>query len=432
MKHEVFLTYSTNDRVIAQAVCDFIEKEGIAVWMAPRDILPGSEWAASIIDAINSARAMVIVFSDHANKSVHIQREIERAINKRIPIIPFRIENVPPTPTLEYFISAPHWLDAFEPPVESHFEKLVKALRWHLNLVSKSRQQQTLKDAYSTTIGSSESLDQPPRIRRYKAVIISHPKEIISYILSIFIFVGLILSFIYKTLPADIQKELFDSIAPDSIFRTAPNPQPEVRVLMPEDPIKQIGSRKMPEDPTTTKAPSQQIGEHTAQDTKNVTSDVFQQGGGTSAVFQQGGGTSTAKEGAAVGATDNSNILNLDAGSKSNIETLNKEAKRFKRLSRVNSDKSSGAYGSHIRRAYCSAATVYTEFGNYSMTNYQAIRKANVQSSLEKKIKTDWMNHRTNRIIKNCDDCHTQQLIITFKALCPKFYTEAFGDNQPY
>ena len=34
-------------------------------------------------------------------------REVERAVSKGIPIIPLRMEDVPPSKSLEYFLSAP-------------------------------------------------------------------------------------------------------------------------------------------------------------------------------------------------------------------------------------------------------------------------------------------------------------------------------------
>jgi hypothetical protein len=129
MAHDVFLSYSSKDKAAADAVCNVLERNRIRVWMAPRDIVPGVGWAASIIGAINGARVMVLVFSSHANTSPQIEREVERAINKAIPVIPFRVENVAPSDALEYFISSPHWLDAFTPPFEQHLERLAEAVK---------------------------------------------------------------------------------------------------------------------------------------------------------------------------------------------------------------------------------------------------------------------------------------------------------------
>jgi hypothetical protein len=130
MTHDVFICYSTRDKPVADATCAVLEADGVRCWIAPRDILPGADWGESIIDAINDARAMVLIFSSNANSAqAQIKREVERAVNKGIPVIPFRIENVTPTKSLEYFLSTPHWLDAFTPPLDEHVRQLAESLK---------------------------------------------------------------------------------------------------------------------------------------------------------------------------------------------------------------------------------------------------------------------------------------------------------------
>lgn len=129
MPHDVFVSYSSKDKPAADAACAVLESRGVRCWVAPRDILPGADWSESIVDAIQGARVMVLVFSSHANASNQIKREVERAVNRGIPVIPVRIEDVAPAKALEYFISMPHWLDAFTPPLEQHLEFLAQTVR---------------------------------------------------------------------------------------------------------------------------------------------------------------------------------------------------------------------------------------------------------------------------------------------------------------
>ena len=129
MAHDVFISYAPQDKLTADAACAVLEASGIRCWIAPRDVTPGSEWSESIIDAIAEVRAFVLIFSTHANASGQIKREVERAVHQGIPIIPLRIEDVPPTKSLEYFISTPHWLDAFNPPLQQHLTHLAQILR---------------------------------------------------------------------------------------------------------------------------------------------------------------------------------------------------------------------------------------------------------------------------------------------------------------
>jgi hypothetical protein len=128
MAHDVFISHSSDDKTAADATCAVLESRGIRCWIAPRDIRPGADWGESIIDAINQARAFVLVFSSHANRSSPVRREVERAINRSLPVIPLRIENVTPEKSLEYFISMAHWLDAFNQPLEEHLNYLADIL----------------------------------------------------------------------------------------------------------------------------------------------------------------------------------------------------------------------------------------------------------------------------------------------------------------
>jgi hypothetical protein len=69
------------------------------------------------------------VFSASSNDSPQVRREVERAVHKQVSILPFRIENVLPSKSLEYFLSAQHWMDAFPPPREPHYARLCAYLR---------------------------------------------------------------------------------------------------------------------------------------------------------------------------------------------------------------------------------------------------------------------------------------------------------------
>jgi hypothetical protein len=124
MAHDVFVSYASGDKPVADAVCGKLEASGIRCWMAPRDVLPGVHYGEAIIDAINDCRIMVLVFSSKANLSGHIPKEIERAVSKGVTVMPLRIEDVAPAKSLDYFIGSVHWLDALTPPLEAHLRTL--------------------------------------------------------------------------------------------------------------------------------------------------------------------------------------------------------------------------------------------------------------------------------------------------------------------
>ncbi|MEA2641296.1 MAG: hypothetical protein QOF51_2690, partial [Chloroflexota bacterium] len=128
MAHDAFISYAHQDKPVADAVCARLEAKGIRCWIAPRDVLPGSEWSAAILDGISESRLLVLIYSASANESGQVRREVERAVSKGIALLPFRIEDVPLSKSLEYFMSTPHWLDALSEPLEHHIEQLAQTV----------------------------------------------------------------------------------------------------------------------------------------------------------------------------------------------------------------------------------------------------------------------------------------------------------------
>jgi Domain of Unknown Function (DUF1080)/TIR domain len=126
--HEVLISYSTKDRLWADAACAALEARGIRCWIAPRDIIPGTEWGAAIIAGIDACKVVVLIFSASANASPQVRREVERAISKGLIIVPCRIENVMPVGAMEFALGNTHWLDVFTPPVERQMNRLAESV----------------------------------------------------------------------------------------------------------------------------------------------------------------------------------------------------------------------------------------------------------------------------------------------------------------
>lgn len=119
MAHDVFISHSSKDKAIADAVCATLERDRIRCWIAPRDIQPSQDFARAIIDAIHKARVFVLVFSGASNTSEHVIREVNRAITAILPVLPLRVEDVMPNDSLDYYLAGKHWLDALTPPLEA-------------------------------------------------------------------------------------------------------------------------------------------------------------------------------------------------------------------------------------------------------------------------------------------------------------------------
>lgn len=109
---KVFISYSTANTEIAEKVCQHLEKNGKNCWIAPRNIAVGKEYGGEIIRGIENSDVFILIFSEASNNSQHVLREVERAVNSRIPIVAFKIEDCQPTKSMEYFLLTNQWLDA--------------------------------------------------------------------------------------------------------------------------------------------------------------------------------------------------------------------------------------------------------------------------------------------------------------------------------
>src|ERR1700680_860027 len=151
MARDVFISYSQPDHDCAFEFVGRLESEGINCWIAPRDIAPSADWAAEIMDAISSVRVMFLIFSASSNLSPQGRREVGTAVNKQLCVLPLRIENVLPSKSLEFFLSAQHWMDAFPPPRHPHYARLCAYLKTQLAAEAAPRS----LPAHTTAAGAS-------------------------------------------------------------------------------------------------------------------------------------------------------------------------------------------------------------------------------------------------------------------------------------
>ena len=124
----VFLSYASHDVEIANVVCAYLESRGTLCWMAPRNVRPGSQYADEIVGAINGAKILVLVFSEHAVASAHVGKELGRASSKRRRIIALRTDAAPLTRSFEYFLSESQWIDVAALGMPGALMKLAQAV----------------------------------------------------------------------------------------------------------------------------------------------------------------------------------------------------------------------------------------------------------------------------------------------------------------
>ena len=90
----IFISHSSKDQTVARTLCAALENRGLTCWIASRDVGAGENFQELIVTAIRSAKVMVLVFSDNANNSTEIKKELALASQHKVPVIPARVEDV--------------------------------------------------------------------------------------------------------------------------------------------------------------------------------------------------------------------------------------------------------------------------------------------------------------------------------------------------
>ncbi len=109
---DVFISHSSIDKEVADRICRELEAKGLKCWIAPRDIVPGSEWAVAISNAIAEIKAMVVIYSENSQQSTQVPKEIALAEKRGKSILPYKIDDTELTGAFEYYLSGSHWIVA--------------------------------------------------------------------------------------------------------------------------------------------------------------------------------------------------------------------------------------------------------------------------------------------------------------------------------
>jgi hypothetical protein len=129
MPRDVFISHSAQDKKVSETICAALEQSGIRCWIAPRDVRPGKSFPGEITRAIQQSKVMLLIFSRHSNSSEQVLREVQLAVDCHLPIVRLRIEDIPLSDDLRYYLSTPHWLDALSHPVSKHIPAVAVAIK---------------------------------------------------------------------------------------------------------------------------------------------------------------------------------------------------------------------------------------------------------------------------------------------------------------
>lgn len=128
-EHLAYISHSRKDAEVARRLVEGLEQEGIACWIAPRNIRPGAQWSDEIKEAIESSQIVIFILSANSVSSRNVLREIEIANRNQLPIISFRLDRFDDSGLLSFFITNSPFVNADREDVESSLGRTMEWIR---------------------------------------------------------------------------------------------------------------------------------------------------------------------------------------------------------------------------------------------------------------------------------------------------------------
>ncbi|MBL8161929.1 MAG: toll/interleukin-1 receptor domain-containing protein, partial [Anaerolineae bacterium] len=100
----IFISYSKKNADYAHRLADKLRAEGFEVWIDKRRLATGEDWWKSIVLALRSCGAFVIIMTPESDGSRWVQREITLAEKYEKPVFPLWLAGDTNTPNWELFV----------------------------------------------------------------------------------------------------------------------------------------------------------------------------------------------------------------------------------------------------------------------------------------------------------------------------------------
>lgn len=108
---DIFISYSSKDKAVADQVVAHIEKAGYTCWVAPRNIEGGAEYSEVIEKAILECQVFLLIFSENSAQSSWVKSELNIAFSENKYLVPYKIDATPLKGTMRLLLNDKHWIE---------------------------------------------------------------------------------------------------------------------------------------------------------------------------------------------------------------------------------------------------------------------------------------------------------------------------------
>lgn len=124
---EVFLSYARNDQDRVLDLAGKLRAAGVSVWIDQGAIDAASLWSEQIVNALESAKVLLLVITDAAVHSDNVAKEVMLVSERKGHILPVYLEPTVIPPILRYQLAGIQHIDYFK-DTEGSFKSMLRAL----------------------------------------------------------------------------------------------------------------------------------------------------------------------------------------------------------------------------------------------------------------------------------------------------------------
>ena len=135
---EIFISYSSQDREIADQLTQLLVSAGLSVWIDRQGIIGAEKWATEIVEGIRNCNTFIILLSSHSVESENVLRELSLASEKRKRVLPVDIEQVELPTSFEYPLAG------LQRVAITEFDKILHAHRYGIEKIHKKDDRKSL------------------------------------------------------------------------------------------------------------------------------------------------------------------------------------------------------------------------------------------------------------------------------------------------
>jgi len=126
---DVFISYSRDDKDRVLDLASQLRNAGVSIWIDQGGIDGAALWGEAIVNALDSAKVLLLMVSESAVRSHNVAKEVVLASERKGHILPVLLEPTVIPPSLKYPLAGIQQIEYFQGDPAQNLESIVRSLQ---------------------------------------------------------------------------------------------------------------------------------------------------------------------------------------------------------------------------------------------------------------------------------------------------------------